>query len=374
MMHTKKTCPLTLMVLGLLALACVPEAYAASSGSKSSGGSSSSSSGGGKSSSSGGSTTTSTSSGGSTTSTSSGGGGLTEDVQDSFASSDAVNIQVNGSPTTIDGRDYNYAVDGSGNVSVTLDPDQSNANPAVGLSDVSPNWVNGTGSSTNNSGVVIDGVHNDGNVEGGVTNTIDSNKQSQIEAFIESVKNAADYTIDLSQSNPDQAVSTSGEVISLTGSGNHIGGPNDFKVVYAKGRNVNGSFVENSLHLSGNGTSYGVLVIEIDNPDDAQVIMSGQYRWVGLVLVVAKKRPTGSAAILDVRGGGSSNHITGGAMVYMRNYRNSASNAGAIYGKDLYRTRGNADLKFSADALNNIDVESVSSVQIRSWRVVQPGQ
>ncbi|MBE7464195.1 MAG: hypothetical protein HS116_12010 [Planctomycetes bacterium] len=300
---------------------------------------------------------------------------MIEDTQDPFATTDAVDIQNNGSPNTIDGRDHNFTVDGSGNVSVVLDSDQTKAAPAaIGLSDVTPQWVNGTGSNSANSGITIDGIHNDANVEGGVSNTLSKDKQSQIEAFIESVKNAADYTIDLSQGGTDAVSTTSGQVVSLTGNTTHIGGPDDFKVVYAKGRNVNGVFTEKDLHLSGGGTSYGVLVVEIDNPDDAQVIFSGQYSWVGLVLVVAKKRPTGTKPILALTGGGAGNHVAGGAMVYMRNHRNSASNAGSIYGKELYRTSGTSDLKFSFDALNNIDVESVSSVQIRSWRVVQPGQ
>ncbi|GMV80909.1 MAG: hypothetical protein AMXMBFR7_20930 [Planctomycetota bacterium] len=352
-----------LLLAGLLLGLGANDVWGASGGKSSGGGS-----GGG-----GGSSSTSTGGGSSGGGGGGGGGGGSgstgPQTQDTFdPATNGIELQINGSPNTIDGDDH--AIDGTEKPS---DAQTNKAPNAVGVADVDGSWVNGSGSGQ--TGITISGQHNDANIQGRVGNDLPK-KYQDLEAFVQSVKNLAQYNIDLGTSTSDAVSTTDGTVISLTGSGNHIGTPDDFKIVYAKGSTQNGAFTENTLHLSGNGTSYGILVVEIDNPDQAQFIMSGGYKWVGLVMVVYNKRPTGSDALVDIRGGGNSNHVTGGLMLYLRNHANSSSNPGAIYGKEFYRTRGTSDIKYSFDALNktNVTVESKSSVQVRSWRVVQPYQ
>ncbi|MCZ7647698.1 MAG: hypothetical protein M5U26_20985 [Planctomycetota bacterium] len=327
---------------------------------------------------------------GSTSGSNSGGGGggggnqttsdPIEDMQLDFQETNSVGVDNNGSPNTIDGRDHD--------VNGVLKGDQTNAAAAgVGLAVLTYNWVEqGTddrppagapeeGDPATRVGVLVSGVHNDGNVEGGVTNTVDSNKISMIDAFIESVKNSADYRINLGNQQAGAVSTTGGTTISLTGSNNGIGAPNDYKVVYASGQQLaNGTVSESPLHMSGQGTGYGVLVVDIDDPAQAQVIFSGQYSWTGLVIVRVKKRITANnKPPLQLTGGGTGNHIVGGGLVYMQNYSASGTK-GNLLNEDLYETNGNSDLKFSFDALNNINVESISSVQLRSWRVVRPDQ
>jgi hypothetical protein len=254
-----------------------------------------------------------------------------------------VNAQLNGSPNVISGKDHDL---------VGLEKaDQTEELPAVGTVGVNGYHVNGTSDEGGFIGINIDGTHNDSNIEGVVLNNLRL-KDAELEAFITAAKNSADFTIDLANAP----------------TGPTYGSPSEYKVVYARGSQLNGTFTENSLHLSGSGTSYGLLVVEIDNPDNAQFIMSGSYKWVGAIIVVINKRPTGTEAVFDIRGGGNANHILGGAMIYHRNYANSATDSGAILSKDFYRTRGTSDLKFSIDALNKAVVEVRSSFKVRSWR------
>lgn len=274
-----------------------------------------------------------------------------------FDSAHAVELQINGSPNTVDGT--NHAIDG------TLDTSQPDK-AAVGLSNVTGEWVDGTAGDTGGSGINIDGEHNDNNITGDVVNNL-TVKEEMLEAFIESARNSADATINLATGEYYDA--ETGQIHNAPPG--QIGGEGAPKVVYAKGAVVSGVFTEHTLHLTGNNEGWGVLVVEIDNPDNAQFIMSGQYRWIGLVLVVVNKRPTTAVSILDVRGGGNENHITGGALVYMRNNANSSADAGSVYGQELYRTRGTSDLKYSYDALMQAMAEVKTSVQIRSWRKLE---
>lgn len=345
------------LALALGLLLCHPGVYAQGSGNGGGGGGGSGGGGGGGGSggNGGGNGSSSTSSGGGTQSTTTTTSESTQTV--AFDSSHAVELQINGSPNTVDGT--NHAVDGTID---TSNPDKA----AVGLSQVTGEWVDGTEGDTGGSGVNIDGEHNDSNITGDVQNNLVV-KEDMLEAFIESARNSADATINLATGEYYDA--ETGQIHNSPPG--QIGAEGDVKVVYAKGAVVSGVFTEHTLHLTGNNEGWGVLVVEIDNPDNAQFIMSGQYRWIGLVLVVVNKRPTTAVSILDVRGGGNENHITGGALVYMRNNANSSADDGSIYGQELYRTRGTSDLKYSYDALMNAIAEVKTSVQIRSWRKLE---
>jgi hypothetical protein len=195
-------------------------------------------------------------------------------------------------------------------------------------------------------------LHSDGQIVGGIENNLPV-KDADLDRFVQSVANAATMTIDLAQS---PTVTTD------------IGSNQSWQIVYARGSMVNGAFTEGPLHLSGNQNGYGILLVEIDDPAQAQVIMSGQYRWTGLVLIVVNKRMSSDLAIFDIRGGGQDIHIVGGAMIYHRNRRRSNTENGAIYGKCLYQTRGNADLKYCSSALDQAYAMVPSSLRVRSWR------
>jgi len=240
--------------------------------------------------------------------------------------------------------------------------------PAAGICQVNGGWVNG-GSDTGLSGLTFDGVHNDNQVTTAagvnkVVNNLDP-KDASLERLIEAAKNGADYTIDLSQQRTEAVSTTSGEIISMSGTGVHIGGPDDFKIVYASGRVVDGVYQEAPLNFSGNGRSYGLLVIEVNNPD----IISGQYTWVGLVLVVCNQRINqNNTSLMNITGGGNDLHIIGGVCLYFRNYAEAGS---SIYGKNAYRTRGTSDLMWSWDAVNMALKPVPMPLQVRSWRKLE---
>lgn len=229
----------------------------------------------------------------------------------------------------------------------------------AGVSMITKGDLEGT-TNTTLTGIVATGVHSDGQVAGGITNTL-AQKYDSIEAMIDAVKKSADTYIDISQSQNFTSTDTA-----------KFGNPDTgvYKFVYAKGsKNSDGTINAEpdatgmgGLKFAGGFKGAGVLVVEIDDPDTAQLEFSGSSMWVGLVIVVANKNPTkNNAAPLVTVGGGNAIHLVGGAFVYMRNQE------GSLIGQNFTKLAGQADIKYSSQALKFLNQAAPSSMEVRSW-------
>lgn len=231
--------------------------------------------------------------------------------------------------------------------------------PGAGVSMITKGELEGT-SDTTVTGILATGLHSGDQVAGGITNTL-AKKYESIEAMVDAVKKSADTYIDISKAQNFTATDTA-----------KFGNPDTgvYKFVYAKGsKNSDGTINAEpdstgmgGLKFAGGFKGAGVLVVEIDDPDTAQLSFSGSSMWVGLVIVVSNKNPTkNNAAPLVTVGGGSSIHIVGGAFVYMRNMEDSLIN------QNFAKLAGQADIKYSSAALNFLNQASPSSMEVRAW-------
>ena len=287
--------------------------------------------------------------------------------QDNFNQEYGVNTIFNGTPNTVSGQEHDLngnplyytqdpAILGPENTSTTTTPTSWPVitvpalaiPPAVQTNPGVVKDLNGGDYTPNEkAGILIDGVHNENTqLVGGLSNNASSTKWFDIEGLIGSVKASADYYFDLSKD-----------------SFNVQSDKNNYKLVYVKV--PPGS----ELHLSGSSEYYGVLVVELEDPDNSSFVMSGQAKWVGLIIVVADKRQSAnsSSTLLDIRGGGNDVHILGGAILYSRNKARS-NGTGIIYGSNFYRTRGTSDAWFSSAALRNALARVTAPYQARAWR------
>ena len=266
----------------------------------------------------------------------------------------------NGNPSTLTGNDYPEV----GNLPTGI---VANYKAAIGAPAINASYANGPGSGAEMTGisVVSNPVTNPNLISGGMRNDLRV-KDNDLERFILAAKNSADYTVNLAQVNPTAVPTNGGVDLSLTA----VGSSTDYKVVYAKGTDVAGVYTERPIRLSGNGTSYGVLVVEIDNPANSWLDVSGQFLWNGLVIVAMNKRfPTGSNdSNMDSTGGGTRDHYRGAAIVYHRNYAISSTNKGEVYGMQLFRTRGTSDLKYSSETVMKALGRVRLSAKVKSWR------
>jgi hypothetical protein len=389
-MNTSKQ-SLLLLVACVIALAAAP-AYCASSGK---GGGTSSTGGKG-----GGGSTTTPPPGGSTTT----GGDPYVSQTGTIGSGNGFILDVNGSPANTDGHDhvyvpgvgvtYNYlpALPTGTNISyrtVTVNSvtthiqqttvagtttdsgpryEQQSVSgttkyvpivPGAGVSMITKGELEGTTDGTL-TGIIASGLHSGDQVAGGITNGL-AKKYDSIEGLIDAVKKSADTYVDITKSqnftSPDPS---------------KFGDPDNgiYKFVYARGsKNSDGSINEEpdasgmgGLKFAGGFKGAGVLIVEVEDPDNAQLEFSGGSMWVGLVIVVANKNPTkNNAAPLVTVGGGNSIHLVGGAFVYMRNQEDSLIN------QNFTKLAGQADIKYSSAALNFLTQSVPASMEVRSW-------
>jgi len=318
-------------------------------------------------------------------------------------STNAVNVGFNGVPSTTDGLDHNpdgtiayiNPLTASGNLSYqsftptgstqvymkemvsTTSPggqvtsvwdgtlyrvDTTNGNqtqwakqmPGISMEGMTVSQITGTPGNTAPSGIGVDGTHNDNQINGGVLNTM-ANRADALDGLVKSVKESATTTIDLSSNN-----------YVLTGGG--LGTAANPAIVYASGKMVNGVMQENDLHFSGNENGYGILVVEIDDPNKAQFDMSGQSMWHGLIIVVINKVPTSNKQPLSFVGGGNEIHVIGGVFVYDRNQKRNANETATLLGVEMVKLAGNGNITFSDQAIDSAFKMRPTVMQVRSWR------
>jgi hypothetical protein len=230
--------------------------------------------------------------------------------------------------------------------------------PGVALEQISKGAIDGT-TDTSASGFNINGQHNDNQMIGGVSNE-EPNRSAALEGLIRSIRDTATKTVDLS---------SIGTVTSNDGSWGTAASP---ALVYATGRkDANGNIIESAgLHLAGGFNGYGVLVIEVADPDQATPCafdMAGQSTWTGLVMVVSTYNPTGKQPMAFV-GGGQDQHIIGGAFLYLRNQKRNATDNTTLIGMELVKLAGNGNIRYSDAAIDSAFKLKPSSMQVRSWR------
>lgn len=226
-----------------------------------------------------------------------------------------------------------------------------------GISMVALNTAQISGSTSGVSsatGVAVDGVHNDDQILGGVINTV-SSRAAALDGLVKSVKESATTIIDTSTKN-----------YTMTGPG--LGSPSNPAIVYASGRMVNGVMQENDLKFSGKEDGYGILVVEIDDPNKAQFNMSGQSMWHGLIIVVVNKIPTSNKQPLSFVGGGNEIHVIGGVFVYDRNQKRNAAETATLLGVELVKLAGRGNITFSDQAIDRAFRMRPTVMQVRSWR------
>jgi hypothetical protein len=226
--------------------------------------------------------------------------------------------------------------------------------PGISMVALNVSQITGAGGNQSTTGVAVDGVHNDNQIVGGLINTV-AVRSDALDGLVKSVKDSATTVIDLSQQN-------------YVMSGGNLGTPDNPAIVYASGKMVNGVMMENDLKFSGQENGYGILVVEIDDPNKAQFNMSGQSMWHGLIIVVANKIPTSNKQPLSFVGGGNQIHVIGGVFVYDRNIKRVANETATLLGVELVKLAGNGNITFSDKAIESSFRLRPSAMQVRSWR------
>ena len=226
--------------------------------------------------------------------------------------------------------------------------------PGIAMENMTVSQITGTGSNNTTSGVAVDGTHNDSQINGGVLNTM-PNRSLPLDGLVKSVKDTATTIIDLSSNN-------------YVMSGGGLGTAAAPAIVYASGKMVNGVMQENDLKFSGQENGYGILVVEIDDPNKAQFNMSGQSMWHGLIVVVINKVPTSNKQPLSFVGGGNDIHVIGGVIVYDRNQKRTSTETATLLGVELVKLAGNGNVTFSDQAIGQAMPLRPTSMQVRSWR------
>jgi hypothetical protein len=234
--------------------------------------------------------------------------------------------------------------------------------PGVSMVNITEGELTGS-NSTALTGIMPDGVHNDSQVMGGISNTL-SDQTLKLEALIKAVKDAANTHLDLSQ-----------KLVFSAADAAKFGTAADPKIVYATGNvRPDGTVLEGDLGFAGNFEGYGLLVMEINDPNLASLVMSGKSKWTGLVLVVSNITQTGPKNMFQTVGGGNEIHIVGGAILYSRNRVDPNNPNANLLGRSFATLSGQADVHFSFPGLNLAHSVLPSSMEVRSWRKVPEGQ
>jgi hypothetical protein len=197
-------------------------------------------------------------------------------------------------------------------------------------------------------------------VAGGIVNSLGDQTQSLL-ALISSIRSSATKFVDLTPG-----------VYAQNGSDPSWGNPdlNQTAVVFASGSYVNGVWQSGDLHLGGTFRGAGLLVVEVDDPAQAKLIMDGSAEWVGEVIIYSHKPPSGNNdAPLTFVGGGNAMHIIGGAMVLVD--PNGVPNGTSILGQTLVKLAGNADIQYSSLAINAAFKSYPAGMSVRSWRKIK---
>ena len=267
--------------------------------------------------------------------------------------------------SNVDGT-FMVEVDGSGNPTgnrwqVLSDGQYLDVRPGVSMNSITEGGVVGSTSSAT-TGIMPDGVHEDSQLMGGIVNTLPTDAD-RLEGLISAVRHNADTHLDLSR-----------KINLSTADPARFGTIDNPKLVYATGNiRPDGTVVEGDLQLSGSFEGAGILVVEINDPNLASVLMSGQSRWTGLIIVVSNMVPTGGKVTFETVGGGNSVHVVGGGVIYTRNGSNPADPSATILNRSFARLTGQSDIRFSEMALKMAHVVQPSVVEVRSWRRVPEG-
>jgi hypothetical protein len=252
-----------------------------------------------------------------------------------------------GNPT---GYRYQVAVNNTGTLS-----GYTPISPAIGVEQQST-----TADPTSNTDVTTvyaSGTHSDNQVQGGMTNTLADQTQSLM-AFIQNAKSQATKFVDLTPGVYAQNAADPGW-------GNPDTNPPTEAIVFASGSYVDGVWQSGDLHLGGTFKGAGILVVEVDDPAQAKLIMDGSAEWVGEVIVYSHKAPTGNnAAPLTFVGGGNALHIIGGAMVLV--------GSGSALTRTVVKSAGQSDLMYDSKAIDQANKSYPAGMSVRSWRKLAP--
>ena len=231
--------------------------------------------------------------------------------------------------------------------------------PGIAMNALSTTLGKPDTSGTNFADILINGTHNDSQIIGGVTNT-STDKSTALNDLVNTAFNSANTFIDMGTG-------------ATTGTAPYLGSAAAPKTVFMKYHtNADGSISEADVHWSGTEQGFGLLVVQIHDPDSAQFIMSGQSTWTGLVLIVCDKIPTGNKQPLSFVGGGQDQHIIGGCMIY---FPNSQSDPGhSLFGQEIVKLAGNGNIRFCSGALRSLNQYRPMGMEVRSWRRLQENE
>lgn len=250
------------------------------------------------------------------------------------------------------------------------DPNITTVMPAIGLGGIDGVHVDGTGGDADRAGVGVQTGGNAGSqvffqtttdtatgITGGVTNNIDPNKVWMIEEFVQSAK-LSGIKIDTAGDNPKTY--TNGDFFQKNADGS-------YKVFYASPSSAGN---EKEIHLSGQGTGFGVLVVEVNDLKYGGVQLNAQFKWTGLIIVVVNYRDqeSGNKTPLNLRGSGNNGdgHLVGGTLIF---HRNQEQTGGEVFGEHMADFGGGGTLKYSSAALKKSEVKG--AFQVRSWRKIE---
>jgi hypothetical protein len=232
--------------------------------------------------------------------------------------------------------------------------------PGVSMEALTVSQITGGTGNTTTAGIAVSGTHNDNQIIGGVANTM-ADRSAALDGLVKSVKESATTIIDMSTNN-----------YTMTGQG--LGTQSNPAVVYASGKMINGVMTETDLHFSGQENGWGILVVDIDDPNKAQFNMSGQSMWHGLIVVAINKVPTSNKQPLSFVGGGQEIHVIGGVFVYDRNVKRSSTETATLLGVELVKLAGNGNITFSDQTIDMAFKMRPSCMQVRSWRRLQENE
>jgi hypothetical protein len=169
-----------------------------------------------------------------------------------------------------------------------------------------------------------------------------------VQTFVDALKGRADVVLESTPTAPLSFNSIGATCGSDLGSNTCWGTTTNPKIVYVKGSVPDPTSMFQALNVAGNSTGAGILIVE-----DGDMIVRGNFRWDGLVIV------TGRYVGLGFLGGGSEQAF--GAMIVneMATDERAGFNEGVV--------TGNAKIRYSREAIN-LTQNMGKLVVLRSWR------